>query len=132
MSGVRTEAWNIASRCYFGTNNVVIGRGTFINRGCLFDAMSEIRIGERCALGMEVMLVTSTHPIGTHERRAGEVESLPLTIGDGCWIGARATILPGVHVGAGAVIAASAVVTSDCDADTVYAGVPARPVRSLD
>jgi maltose O-acetyltransferase len=131
MSGVKTEAWNIAPRCYFGTNNVVIGRGTFVNRGCVFDGMSQIRIGERCALGMEVMLVTSTHPIGSHERRAGDVESLPLIVGDGCWIGARATILPGVTVGAGAVIAAGAVVVSDCDPDTVYAGVPARAVRSL-
>jgi maltose O-acetyltransferase len=131
LAGVRTEAWNIAPRCYFGTNNVEIGRGTFVNRGCVFDGLAQIRIGERCALGMGVMLVTSTHPIAAHERRAGDVEGQPVTIGDGCWIGARATILPGVTVGNGAVIAAGAVVVSDCEPDTVYAGVPARPVRSL-
>ncbi len=131
LSGVKTDAWNIGPRCYFGTSDVVIGHGTFINRGCVFDGMSRIRIGERCALGMEVMLVTSTHPIASHERRAGDVESQPLTIGDGCWIGSRAVILPGVRVGSGAVIAAGAVVASDCEADTMYAGVPARPIRSL-
>jgi maltose O-acetyltransferase len=131
LSGVSTDAWNIGPGCYFGTSNVVIGRGTFVNRGCVFDGLSQIRIGERCALGMEVMLVTSTHPIATHERRAGDVDGQPLTIGNGCWIGARAVILPGVHVGDGAVIAAGAVVVSDCEPDTIYAGVPARPVRSL-
>ena len=131
LSGVKTDAWNIGPRCYFGTNEVVIGRGTFVNRGCVFDAMAPIRIGERCALGMEVMFITSTHPVAGHERRAGDVEGKPVIIGDGCWIGARATILPGVSVGAGSVIAAGAVVVSDCDPDTVYAGVPARPVRDL-
>lgn len=54
------------------------------------------------------------------------------TVGDGCWIGANATILPGVTVAPGCVIAAGAVVTKDTEPDGLYAGVPARRVRDLD
>jgi maltose O-acetyltransferase len=50
-------------------------------------------------------------------------------IGDRCWIGARATILPGVSIGDGTVVAAGAVVTKDCEPDALYAGVPARRLR---
>ncbi|WP_335644172.1 acyltransferase [Arthrobacter crystallopoietes] len=46
------------------------------------------------------------------------------------WIGARATILPGVTIGPGAIIAAGAVVTKDCEPHTLYAGNPAKPVKS--
>jgi maltose O-acetyltransferase len=50
-------------------------------------------------------------------------------IGDRCWIGARATILPGVSIGDGTVVAAGAVVTKDCEPGAVYGGVPARRLR---
>jgi maltose O-acetyltransferase len=52
-------------------------------------------------------------------------------VGDGSWIGANVTILPGVTIGKDCVIGAGAVVTSDCAPNTVYAGVPARPIRML-
>jgi len=50
-------------------------------------------------------------------------------IGDRCWLGARAMILPGVTVGEGTIIGAGAVVNKDCEPGAVYAGVPARRVR---
>jgi maltose O-acetyltransferase len=121
--------WNIAERCYFGGRRVEIGRGTFVNRACTFDG--PVRIGRRCAIGLEVMFVTSTHEPGDHARRAGAVRFDPIVVGDGCWIGSRAMILPGVTIGDGAVIAAGAVVRHDCEPDTLYAGVPAREIRRL-
>src|SRR3954452_168159 len=81
---------------------------------------------------MGVMILTSAHALGPHERRGGELASAPVRIGHGCWIGARAVLLPGVTVGDGCVIAAGAVVRADCTADTLYAGVPAQAVRRLD
>jgi maltose O-acetyltransferase len=55
----------------------------------------------------------------------------PVTIGNGAWLGARCTILPGVNVGEGAIVAAGAVVTHDVPANTMVAGVPARAIRDL-
>jgi maltose O-acetyltransferase len=130
-AGVTTRAWNIGPGCYFSGRDITIGRGTYINRGCLFDGFAPVHIGERCAIGMRAMFVTSSHGPGTPDRRAGDVTGSPVTVGDGCWIGAQAVVLPGVTVGAGCVIASGAVVTDDCDSNGLYAGVPARLVRSL-
>ena len=129
--GLDVMAWNISPRCFFGGVDVKIGRGTYVNRGCVFDALAPIEIGDNCALGIEVMLLTSFHDLGGTGRRAGALRSAPVSLGNGCWLGSRAVVLPGVRIGDGVVIAAGAVVTRDCAADGVYAGVPARRVRSL-
>jgi maltose O-acetyltransferase len=57
---------------------------------------------------------------------------IPVTIEDGCWIGANATVLPGVRIAGGTVIAAGAVVTRDCEPNSLYAGVPATRIKALD
>lgn len=103
-----------------------------MNTGCLFDSSAPITVEPWVHFGPGVSLVTSTHTLGPHGQRAGELIAKPIHIGAGCWIGARAVILPGVTIAPGTVIAAGAVVTSDCEADRVYAGVPAREVRILD
>lgn len=110
--------------------NIKIGSGSFVNRGCFFDIA--IEIGNNCDVGYEVMFCSSTHKIGSKERRAGEGIGKPIKIGDGCWIGARSTILPGVTVGEGCIIAAGSVVNKDCEPNGIYAGVPARRVKDLD
>jgi maltose O-acetyltransferase len=75
--------------------------------------------------------VSSTHEIGAPDRRAGTDVGKPVTVGDGCWIGARAVILPGVAVGDGCISAAGAVVTRDCQANGLCAGIPAKLIRHL-
>jgi maltose O-acetyltransferase len=116
---------------WFGSTRVRVGLGSFIGRGCYLDALEWITIGERCDLGAEVALITSSHEIAEPTRRAGKSIRKPITIGDGAWIGARAMIMPGVAVGAGAVIAAGSLVTRDCEPNSLYVGSPARLVRSL-
>ncbi len=111
--------------------NFVIGDDVFVNAGCCFDVSAPIRIGNRVQFAYQVTLVTGGHEIGDHHNRAGEHAARPITIGDGAWIGARATILPGVRIGAGAVVAAGALVTSDVPEDGLVAGVPARFIRTL-
>ena len=91
-----------------------------------------IEVGERCSFGMRVTLVTSTHALGTASQRAGDLTAKPIRIGSGTWIGATATILPGVTIGDGCVIAAGAVVTRDCEAGWLYGGVPAVKIKHLD
>lgn len=126
--GMRIRSWRIGAGCFFGGADVQIGEKTFINVGCFFDASAPIAIGANCLLGPRVTIVTSSHHLDA-DRTLGRA---PVTIEDGSWIGVGATLLPGVTVGAGCVIAAGAVVTQNCQPYGLYAGVPARRIRSLD
>ena len=118
--------------CFFYGNDVTIEEETWINHRCYFDTRAPIHIGRSCDVGMEVMFCSSSHEIGPASRRAGRYIAKPITVEDGCWIGSRAMLLPGVRVGAGCVVAAGAIVTSDCEPNSLYAGVPARRIRDLD
>jgi maltose O-acetyltransferase len=120
--------WGL-ERCWFQSPHVSIGTGSYVNGGCWFEGAGEIDVGENCLFGPEVLILTSTHALGADGTIGRATESRPVTIGDGSWIGARATVLSGVTIGAGAVIAAGAVVTEDCEAGGVYGGVPARRLR---
>ncbi|HXS48042.1 MAG TPA: acyltransferase [Solirubrobacterales bacterium] len=98
----------------------------------MFDNSGSIEIGERVMVGMEVMFATSTHVLGSSEQRALEVTSAPIVVGDGCWIGSRATVLSGVTIGEGCVVGAGSLVREDCEPNSLYAGVPARRIKALD
>ncbi len=111
--------------------NVRLGEDAFVNTRCYLESLAPISIGPRTELAMEVLLCTASHHIGDPERRGGLSFSAPIEIGSGCWLGARSTVLPGVTIGDGCVIASGAVVTADCERDGFYAGVPARRLREL-
>jgi maltose O-acetyltransferase len=108
-----------------------IGANSYINRRCYFDLTAPITLGERVTIGHGVSFITAQHAIGLRTKRCGAVTPLPITVGDGAWVGANATIMPGVSIGAGAVVAAGAVVTKSVDADTLVGGVPAVLLRPL-
>lgn len=131
LYGMAVESSNISPDVWFGSERISIGLRTTINYGCMFNTSSPITIGAGCDIAMQVLFATSSHEIGPGSRRAGRAISSPITVGDGVWIGARSVVLPGVHIGAGSIIAAGSVVTEDCDANSLYAGVPARKIRSL-
>ena len=61
-----------------------------------------------------------------------ELSSSPVSIGDGCWIGERVTVLPGVSIGAGAIIGAASVVSKDIPAHSIALGSPAKVVKKYD
>lgn len=110
--------------------NLSVGAGTFINLACFIELVAPVRIGADCQLGMQAMIVTSHHESDVDGRVSRTPVGKPVTIGDRVWLGARATVLPGVTLTDDVVVAAGAVVTADCDTPGVYAGVPARLVRS--
>ena len=110
----------------------MIGDDVFINAGCCFDLSASIVIEDRAQLAYQVTLITGAHDIGPHECRAGATAPQPISIGEGAWIGAECTVLPGVTIGAGAVVAAGSVVTKDVAPDTLVGGVPAKPLRGLE
>jgi acetyltransferase-like isoleucine patch superfamily enzyme len=108
---------------------LVIGARSFLNYGCSLGAMQLIQIGERCLIGNYVNVIdNSFHDLEQRDRMPA---SKPVIIEDDVWLGTRAIVLPGVHIGCGAVVGASSVVTQDVPAWTVVAGNPARVVRQL-
>ena len=110
--------------------NLTSGPGCFVN-GEVYIEGGPVRLGTNVYIGPRAMILTSTHEMGAHDRRAGEPMHRAVEIGDGTWSGAGAIVLPGVSIGAGCVIGAGAVVTRDCAPDGVYVGVPAHRVRDL-
>jgi maltose O-acetyltransferase len=116
-------------RCWFESGQVTLGDETYVNAGCWFEGQGRIDVGSHCLLGPEVLMLTSTHRRGAGGQIARAAAYDDVSIGDRCWIGARAVVLPGVTIGDDVVIAAGAVVTRDCDAGHLYGGVPARRLR---
>lgn len=109
--------------------NIRIGKNVFINSCCCFQDQGGISIGDGSLIGHCVVIATINHDFAPERR--GDEYMKPVAIGKNVWIGAHATVLPGVSIGDGAVIAAGAVVTKDVPAGVVAGGVPARIIRKL-
>jgi maltose O-acetyltransferase len=106
--------------------NCSIGRNTVINPRCRLDTRGGLFIGENVSISPWVHLITADHDIDDQNFK-GRLR--PIRIGDRVFIGSRATVLPGVTIGEGAVVAACACVTRDVEPYSVVAGVPAREIR---
>lgn len=109
-----------------------IGEGTFVSGWLHVDLGASVVIGNRVHFGQAVTLLTMDHEIGSTEERCGRLVAAPIRIDDGAWIASHVTILPGVSVGRGAIVAAGALVAADVPPDTMVGGVPAKFVRNLD
>lgn len=105
--------------CWVGKNLIINGNGKVI-------------IGDNCDIAPEVAFQTGGHEIGTMERRAGKGIKYDIFVGNGCWIGARSTLLGGVNIKEGCVIAACSCVNKNIEKNTLVAGVPAKLVRKLE
>jgi acetyltransferase-like isoleucine patch superfamily enzyme len=88
------------------------GERVFINQGCFFLDYGGISIGDRVLIGPRVTLSTAGHPVEVDERY-GFITHAPIVIEDDVWIGAAATVTPGVTIGRGSVVGAGAVVAKD-------------------
>jgi len=123
-NGVRFYGSNIhiGDDTWVGTEVSVFGA----NNGC------HIRIGAQVDLAPRVVLVSGTHELGDHSRRAGTGGGADISIGDGTWVGANTTILAGANIGAGSVVAAgSVVIAGQYPEDALLAGVPAQVKKIL-
>ncbi len=107
-----------------------IGKNVFINHACSFLDMGGITIEDDVLIGPKVNLITENHPLDPVDRRA--LICKPIVIKRNAWIGAAATILPGVTVGENSVVAAGAVVSKDVPANTVVGGIPAKHIRNIE
>ena len=107
-----------------------LGKHVFINHACSFLDMGGITLEDHVLIGPQVKLITENHPLDPEDRRA--LIGKPILIKRNAWIGAGATILPGVTVGENAVVAAGAVVSKDVAANTVVGGIPAKFIKNIE
>ena len=125
----------ISARCYFNAEggSISVGDWTAFNLGVHLNAScgGKIIIGDRCPIGPGVLMRTANHRFNQPDQFIQEQghDCADIVIEDDCWIGANAIILPGVHIGRGAVIGAGAVVTKDIPALGIAVGVPARVIK---
>ena len=109
--------------------NISIGKNVFINHACSILDLGKVTIEDDVLIAPRVNITSENHPVAVEDRKTlvpGEV-----VIKKNAWIGAGATILPGVTIGENSVVAAGAVVTKDVPADSVVAGTPAKIVKQL-
>ena len=110
--------------------NIHVGENVFINSGCKMQDQGGIRIGDDVLIGHNACLLTLNHELDPENRQ--DMYPKPIHIKSRAWLGSNVTVLPGVTIGEGAVVAAGAVVTKDVDANTIVAGVPAKVIRKID
>lgn len=108
----------IGDNCWIGADFTVLGDGIVV-------------IGDNCDFAPEVALVTGSHKIGEQERRAGEGVLFEIKIGNGCWFGARSSVLGNTIVEDMVVVGTSALVNKNVKANVVVAGVPAKVIKEL-
>ncbi|HWV66569.1 DapH/DapD/GlmU-related protein [Chitinophaga sp.] len=108
---------------------IEIGEHVFINHACSFLEMGGIVLENHVLIGPKVNLITENHPLDPVARRG--ILCKPILIKRNAWIGAGATILPGVTIGENAVVAAGAVVSKNVPGNTVVGGIPAKVIRTI-
>ena len=116
----------------WGGHHVHFGKWVYANFGLTCVDDTHIYVGDYVLFGPNVVLATANHPFLPELRKKGLQYNLPIHIGEGCWIGAGAVVVPGVTIGDYAVIGAGSVVTKDIPSNVLAAGNPCRVLRELD
>ncbi len=113
-------------------SNLTIGQNTYIGKGVLIDLKGKVIIGDNTIISMQTSILSHTD-LGSncHLNKVYPVQHPGCTIGNHCYIGARAIVLPGIKINDYSVVAAGAVVTVDVPEYTVVGGVPAKVIKKL-
>jgi acetyltransferase-like isoleucine patch superfamily enzyme len=109
--------------------NTKIGKNVFINFDCVFLDLGGITIEDNVLIAPKVSLLSEGHPVNPNDRHS--LVPGHIYIRKNAWVGAGATILPGVTIGENAVVAASAVVSKDVPPNAVVGGVPAKHIKNI-
>lgn len=108
-------------------HEVKIGKNVIVMNGCLMMAAGGITIGDETQIAANVQLISNNHDLVDRN----VITCKPIDIGKRVWIGAGATILPGVTIGDNSVVGAGSVVTKDVPKDSIVAGNPARFIKKI-
>jgi len=117
----------------FHTNfgrHITLGKNVFINHACTFLDLGGITIEDDVQIGPKVNLITENHPVDPAKRKYLDLKSI--LIKRNAWIGAGATILPGVTIGENSIVAAGAVVNKDVPANSIFGGIPAKFIKAIE
>jgi acetyltransferase-like isoleucine patch superfamily enzyme len=109
---------------------IEIGDGVYINYGTLVAAERSVRIGPNVMVGNYSIIADTEIPGIDEPSGRPAVDARPVEIGEGAWLAARVTVLPGARIGARAVIAAGSVVAGEIPPGAVAGGIPARIIRT--
>ena len=102
---------------------IIVGAHTNINKRCVLDGRGGLKIGDNVDIAQETNIWTEQHDYNSPTYKSVCKEVI---IEDYVWLSSRVTVLPGVHIGRGAVVASGAVVTKDVPSLAIVAGVPAK------
>jgi len=114
-------------------NSTLSIRNCFIGRNCVVTAKESVTIMPGCFIAEMVVIRDQDHVLGSglnHKLNDG-FTTAPVCIGENVWVASKATVLKGVTVGAGAVVAASAVVNTNIPAGELWGGIPAKFIRKI-
>ena len=116
-----------------GNGELIIGAQTWIGPKAFISSSEKVEIGECCDIAPRVYIGDGTHSIELDsERIAGKGKTHPIKIGNGCWLAANCTILPGVNIADKCIVAAGAVVTKSFpDRESLIAGIPAGIKKNI-
>lgn len=115
----------------WGGHHVHFGDAVYANFNLTLVDDTHIYVGSHTMIGPNVIIATAGHPVLPALREHGYQYNVPVHIGQNCWIGAGAILLPGVTVGDNTVIGAGSVVTRDIPANVVAVGNPCRVLRPI-
>lgn len=113
------------STYFLATRHLSLGKYVHINQGCFIDSRGTISMGNYISISHYVRLCSGGHDLSSP---TFEGEHAPIIINDYCWIGIGATILKGVTLGEGCVVAAGSVVTKDVEPYSIVGGIPAKKI----
>lgn len=106
--------------------NIKIGDNTWIGEGAWLDSLDKITIGKNCCISQGVYFCTGNHD--WTDPTFGLIVK-PISVEDGAWVGARATVLPGVTIGSHSIVSAGSSVSKNTEPNMIYVGNPAQPVK---
>lgn len=112
----------------FKNANLTLGKG-YINSNSVIACCNNITIGDGAAIARGVYIYDGDHHLISDENENIINKPAPISIGKHVWIGVNATILKGVTIGEGSIIAAGAVVTNDVPPNCISAGIPAKVIK---
>lgn len=109
--------------------HIHLGKNIFINSGVMFTDLGGIYIEDDVLIGPKATILTVNHPTDPKIRRGLILK--PVVIKKNAWIGANATILPGVTIGENSIVAANATVTKDVPPNVIVGGTPANIIKKI-
>lgn len=129
----------IGENCYiepplhsnWGGKHVHFGNNVYCNFNLTLVDDTHIYVGDNVLFAPNVIVATAGHPLDADLRRKAYQYNMPVRIGNNCWIGAGAKIMPGVTIGDNTVIGAGSVVTKDIPSGVLAYGVPCRVAREI-